>query len=119
MNKLKVMTIVGTRPELIRLSRVMAVLDAETEHVLVHTGQNYAYELNEIFFDELGIARPRHFLEAVGASLEFFPESAAGPMNCPSALQLCQLAGDYGRLRSLARERGDLLAYAAAVIQER
>ena len=59
---MKVMTIVGTRPEIIRLSRVMAVLDACVEHVLVHTGQNYDYELNEIFFDDLEIRKPDHFL---------------------------------------------------------
>ncbi|MDB5706578.1 MAG: UDP-N-acetylglucosamine 2-epimerase Wbjd [Sphingomonas bacterium] len=64
--KLKVMTIVGTRPEIIRLSRVMAALDRETDHVVVHTGQNYDYELNGIFFDELGIRKPDHFLEAAG-----------------------------------------------------
>lgn len=64
MKRLKVMTIVGTRPEIIRLSRVMAVLDRETEHVLVHTGQNYDYELNEIFFEQLELRRPDHFLEA-------------------------------------------------------
>jgi UDP-N-acetylglucosamine 2-epimerase (non-hydrolysing) len=58
----KVMTIVGTRPEIIRLSRVMARLDATVDHVLVHTGQNYDYELNGIFFDELGIRKPDHFL---------------------------------------------------------
>jgi len=63
---MKVMTIVGTRPEIIRLSRVMAALDATVEHVIVHTGQNYDYELNEIFFQELGIRRPDHFLEAAG-----------------------------------------------------
>ena len=55
---LKVMTIVGTRPEIIRLSRVIAELDRHCEHVLVHTGQNYDYELNQIFFDELGIRKP-------------------------------------------------------------
>ena len=60
---LKVMTIVGTRPEIIKLSRVIAELDRTVEHVLVHTGQNYDYELNEIFFDELGIRKPDHFLE--------------------------------------------------------
>ncbi len=60
------MTVVGTRPEIIRLSRVMARLDEDAEHVLVHTGQNYDYELNEIFFSELGIRRPDHFLNAVG-----------------------------------------------------
>ena len=68
MRKLKVATIVGTRPEIIRLSRVMAALDAHCDHVLVHTGQNYDYELNGIFFDDLGIRRPDVFLEAAGAS---------------------------------------------------
>jgi len=63
---LKVMTIVGTRPELIKMSRVMAELDKHTNHVLVHTGQNYDYELNQVFFDELGIRKPNHFLNAVG-----------------------------------------------------
>jgi len=68
MRKLKVATIVGTRPEIIRLSRVLAALDAHCDHVLVHTGQNYDYELNGIFFDDLGIRRPDVFLEAAGAS---------------------------------------------------
>jgi UDP-N-acetylglucosamine 2-epimerase (non-hydrolysing) len=63
---LKVMTIVGTRPELIKMSRVMAELDVHTNHILVHTGQNYDYELNSLFFEELGIRKPNHFLEAVG-----------------------------------------------------
>lgn len=63
---LKVMTIVGTRPELIKMSRVMAELDAHTQHILVHTGQNYDYELNQLFFEELGIRKPDHFLNAVG-----------------------------------------------------
>jgi UDP-N-acetylglucosamine 2-epimerase (non-hydrolysing) len=63
---LKVMTIVGTRPELIKMSRVMAELDEHTNHILVHTGQNYDYELNSLFFEELGIRKPNHFLEAVG-----------------------------------------------------
>lgn len=66
---LKVMTIVGTRPETIRLSRVIDRLDRFADHVLVHTGQNYDYELNQIFFEELGIRRPDYFLEAVGDSL--------------------------------------------------
>lgn len=65
----KVMTIVGTRPEIIRLSRVMARLDTTVEHVMVHTGQNYDYELNGIFFDELGIRRPNHFLDVDTSSL--------------------------------------------------
>jgi UDP-N-acetylglucosamine 2-epimerase len=60
--KLKVMTVVGTRPEIIRLSRVLVELDVCCEHVLVHTGQNYDYELNEIFFNELGLRKPDYFL---------------------------------------------------------
>jgi UDP-N-acetyl-L-fucosamine synthase len=67
-SKLKVMTVVGTRPEIIRLSRVITVLDRETNHVLVHTGQNYDYELNEIFFKDLELRKPDHFLEAAGAT---------------------------------------------------
>jgi UDP-N-acetylglucosamine 2-epimerase (non-hydrolysing) len=63
---LKVMTIVGTRPEIIKLSRVIAELDRHTRHVLVHTGQNYDYELNQIFFDELEIRKPDRFLDAAG-----------------------------------------------------
>ena len=66
MKKLKLMTVVGTRPEIIRLSRVMAVCDKYFDHVLVHTGQNYDYELNEIFFTDLGIRKPDYFLEAAG-----------------------------------------------------
>ena len=68
MSKLKVMTTVGTRPELIRLSRVIACLEQHTEHILVHTGQNYDHELNGIFFKELGIREPDHFLAAAGNS---------------------------------------------------
>lgn len=68
MKKLKVMTVVGTRPEIIRLSRVIAKLDEYCDHVLVHTGQNYDYELNQIFFDDLGIRAPDRFLNAAGAS---------------------------------------------------
>ena len=63
---MKVATIVGTRPEIIRLSRVMAALDSAVEHVIIHTGQNYDYELNQIFFDDLGIRKPDFFLEAAG-----------------------------------------------------
>lgn len=68
--KLKVMTVVGTRPEIIRLARVMAALDASEaiEHIIVHTGQNYDYELNQIFFDDLSIRKPDHFLNAAGAT---------------------------------------------------
>ena len=66
MNKLKVMTVVGTRPEIIRLSRVIAKLDEYCEHTLVHTGQNYDYELNQIFFEDLSIRKPDYFLEAAG-----------------------------------------------------
>lgn len=69
MSRLKVMTILGTRPEIIRLSRTMARLDNYTDHVIVHTGQNYDYELNEVFFEDLGVRRPDHFLGAGGGSL--------------------------------------------------
>lgn len=65
---LKVMTIVGTRPELIKMSRVIAEFDQHTQHVLVHTGQNFDYELNQVFFDDMGIRKPDHFLNAVGDS---------------------------------------------------
>ena len=68
MKKLKVMTVVGTRPEIIRLSRVLNRLDEHCDHVLVHTGQNYDHELNQIFFDDLGIRKPDHFLQAVGGT---------------------------------------------------
>lgn len=68
MKKLKVMTIVGTRPEIIRLSCVIQKLDEHTEHVFVHTGQNYDYELNEIFFDDMSLRKPDHFLNAAGGS---------------------------------------------------
>ena len=67
--RLKVMTVVGTRPEIIRLSRVIAALEEHTEHILVHTGQNYDYTLNEIFFDDLELRRPDHFLHADTSSL--------------------------------------------------
>jgi UDP-N-acetyl-L-fucosamine synthase len=68
MKKLKVVTVVGTRPEIIRLSRVIAKLDQHCEHILVHTGQNYDYELNQIFFEDLEVRRPDYFLEAAGAT---------------------------------------------------
>lgn len=66
MKKLKVMSVVGTRPEIIRLSRVLAKLDEHCEHVLVHTGQNYDFELNEVFFNDLGVRKPDYFLDAAG-----------------------------------------------------
>lgn len=66
---LKVMTIVGTRPEIIKLCRVMHELDQHTDHILVHSGQNFDYELNEIFFQQLGIRKPDYFLDAVGESV--------------------------------------------------
>ena len=68
MKKLKLITVVGTRPEIIRLSRVMTACDKYFDHVLVHTGQNYDYELNEIFFTDLGIRKPDHFLNAAGVT---------------------------------------------------
>lgn len=70
MKKLKVMSVVGTRPEIIRLSRVLAALDASPaiEHITVHTGQNYDYELNEVFYEDLGVRKPDYFLNAAGAT---------------------------------------------------
>ncbi len=68
MRKLKVMSVVGTRPEIIRLSRVLAALDLNCEHVLVHTGQNYDYELNQVFFDDLGVRKPDFFLNTAESS---------------------------------------------------
>ena len=64
MSKLKVMTVIGTRPEIIRLSQVIAKLDQHLDHAIVHTGQNYDYELNQIFFDDLGIRKPDYFLDS-------------------------------------------------------
>jgi len=68
MKKLKIVTVVGTRPEIIRLSRVLAALDEHCDHVLVHTGQNYDYELNQIFFDDLGVRKPDYFLNSAADS---------------------------------------------------
>ena len=69
MKKLKIVSVVGTRPEIIRLSRVLAALDEHCEHILVHTGQNYDYELNQIFFDDLGIRKPDYFLNSAAGSV--------------------------------------------------
>ena len=66
MNKMKVMTVVGTRPEIIKLSQIIKKLDKNFDHKLVHTGQNYDYELNEIFFEELELRKPDIFLNAAG-----------------------------------------------------
>lgn len=68
MKKLKVVSVVGTRPEIIRLSRVLAALDVHCDHVLVHTGQSYDYELNQVFFDDLGVRKPDFFLSSAQAS---------------------------------------------------
>jgi len=68
MKKLKIMSVVGTRPEIIRLSRVLAALDVHCDHVLVHTGQNYDYELNQVFFDDLGVRKPDFFLNSAEGS---------------------------------------------------
>lgn len=68
MKKLKIMSVVGTRPEIIRLSRVLAKLDEHCEHLIVHTGQNYDFELNEVFFNDLGVRKPDFFLNAAGSS---------------------------------------------------
>lgn len=69
MKNLKVVTIVGTRPEIIRLSRVISSLDKFSDHVLIHTGQNYDYELNQVFFDDLGIRKPDFFLDTATDSI--------------------------------------------------
>ena len=69
MARLKVMTILGTRPEIIRLSEVIKLCDECFDHVLVHTGQNYDYKLNEVFFEELGLREPDHFLSCAGRHL--------------------------------------------------
>ncbi len=69
MQKLKILTVVGTRPEIIRLSRVMSLLDQFVNHIIVHTGQNYDYELNEIFWNELELRKPDHFLNVDTSSL--------------------------------------------------
>lgn len=68
MKKLKIMSVVGTRPEIIRLSRVLAALDVHCDHVLVHTGQNYDYELNQVFFEDLGVRKPDYFLNSAQGS---------------------------------------------------
>ena len=68
MKRLKIVSVVGTRPEIIRLSRVLAILDKHCDHILVHTGQNYDYELNQIFFDDLGIRKPDYFLNSAAES---------------------------------------------------
>ena len=68
MRKLKVMSVVGTRPEIIRLSRVLAALDVYCDHKLVHTGQNYDFELNQIFFNDLGVRKPDYFLDSAEGS---------------------------------------------------
>lgn len=87
---LKVMTIVGTRPEIIRLSRVIARLDAHCHHTLVHTGQNYDYELNQVFFDELGIRAPDRFLSAAGDT----PAETIGRVIAESDKVLAEVAPD-------------------------
>jgi UDP-N-acetylglucosamine 2-epimerase len=78
MKKLKVLTVLGTRPEIIRLSRVMALLDRHCDHVVAHTGQNFDYELSEVFFEGLGIRRPDHFMNASGTVAETIGAIIAG-----------------------------------------
>ena len=68
-NDIKVLTILGTRPEIIKLSRTIALLDKFVNHIIVHTGQNYDYELNQIFFEDLGLRKPNHFLNVAEDSL--------------------------------------------------
>ena len=61
MKRMRIVTVVGTRPEIIRLSSTIKLLDSQTNHTLIHTGQNYDYELNEIFFDDLNLKQPKYF----------------------------------------------------------
>lgn len=106
---MKVMTILGTRPEIIKLSRVIYELDKHVDHVLVHSGQNYDYELNEIFFKDLGIRKPDYFLEAVGFNLAHTIGNVISKsddvMNkeCPDALLL--LGDTNSCLASIAAKR--------------
>lgn len=88
MKRLKIVTVVGTRPEIIRLSRVMARLDEYCEHVLVHTGQNYDYELNQVFFDDLGVRKPDHFLNSAGATAAHTIASVIGSVDDVLAQEL-------------------------------
>ncbi|MCK4707965.1 MAG: UDP-N-acetylglucosamine 2-epimerase, partial [Gammaproteobacteria bacterium] len=91
---IKVMTVVGTRPELIKMSRVISEFDEFTEHVLVHTGQNFDYELNQVFFDDLEIRKPDYFLEAVGENAAqtigqvIMKADAVMEQECPDAVLL-------------------------------
>jgi UDP-N-acetyl-L-fucosamine synthase len=104
---LRVMTIVGTRPEIIRLSRVIPLLDKYTDHVLVHTGQNYDYELSEVFLKDLDIRRPDHFLEAAGSS----PAETVGAVIARSDALMQKLAPEA--LLILGDTNSALSAYSA------
>lgn len=90
MDKLKVMTVVGTRPEIIKLSQVMKELDRYTSHTIVHTGQNYDYELNELFFEQLGIRKPDIFLEAIRGT----PSETIGDIIAKSDKVFCEIQPD-------------------------
>ena len=107
---LNVMTVVGTRPEIIRLSRLIEKLDRFTDHTLVHTGQNYDYELNEVFFSDLGIRKPDHFLNAAGETAGFlFGPERTGLDNDDVALADAILTEDNSVLRDLTAEDLDRL----------
>lgn len=107
MTRLKVLTVVGTRPEIIRLSRVIAALDRDTEHTLVHTGQNYDYELNEIFFKDLDIRAPDRFLNAAA-------DTAAGMIgNVIAMADVCLAEIRPDALLVLGDTNSCLAAYAA------
>ena len=89
MKKLKVVTIVGTRPEIIRLARVIPKLDSFFDHSLIHTGQNYDYELNQIFFDDLELRMPDYFLNAAGkSSMETIGNIIKGKLSTSEALAI-------------------------------
>ena len=112
MKRVKVATIVGTRPEIIRLARVIALLHETTDHVLIHTGQNYDYELNEIFFEELQLPKPDHYLNVDASSLGATRGGVAPPLPPPDDLPPSPLGvdgpaggGDLGCTRFLGLTR--------------
>ena len=117
MKKLKVVTIVGTRPELIRLSRVMAALDRHCDHVIVHTGQNYDYELNGIFLEQLGIRKPDHFLEAAGATAAETIGIAIAPRDGVERFQILRKA-DVALYRAKAEGRNCARLFTGAMDEE-
>jgi len=123
--RMKVLTVVGTRPEIIRLAATINRLERETEHVLVHTGQNYDYLLNEIFFEDLGLRRPDYFLESDTSSLGAVLGSVLSRIEpillAEDAVVLAVLAEDprvRGRLVIVSMPRGTAARVAAASLAD-